>query len=83
VERASRIGLPALTLYGFSAESFTRRPATEIYFLMKLLHRYLKNELPLMGILTPSIRSSQMNKVQQNGPETVVSGPKIGCGGWI
>ena len=48
VETASRIGLPALTLYAFSAENFTRRPATEIHFLMKLLHRYLKNELPLM-----------------------------------
>src|SRR6266849_2913906 len=48
VETASRIGLPAITLYAFSAENFTRRPATEIHFLMKLLHRYLKNELPLM-----------------------------------
>ena len=48
VETASRIGLPALTLYAFSAENFTRRPSTEIHFLMKLLHRYLKNELPLM-----------------------------------
>jgi undecaprenyl diphosphate synthase len=48
VETASNIGLPALTLYAFSAENFTRRPATEIHFLMKLLHRYLKNELPLM-----------------------------------
>jgi len=48
VETAARIGLPALTLYAFSAENFVRRPATEIHFLMKLLHRYLKNELPLM-----------------------------------
>jgi undecaprenyl diphosphate synthase len=48
VTTASNIGLSALTLYAFSAENFTRRPATEIHFLMKLLHRYLKNELPLM-----------------------------------
>lgn len=48
VETAARIGVPALTLYAFSAENFVRRPATEIHFLMKLLHRYLKNELPLM-----------------------------------
>src|ERR1041385_330236 len=48
VETAARINLPALTLYAFSAENFVRRPATEIHFLMKLLHRYLKNELPLM-----------------------------------
>ena len=48
LETASRIGLPALTLYAFSAENFLRRPPGEIQFLMKLLHRYLKNELPLM-----------------------------------
>jgi undecaprenyl diphosphate synthase len=48
LETASRIGLPALTLYAFSAENFLRRPPGEISFLMKLLHRYLKNELPLM-----------------------------------
>jgi undecaprenyl diphosphate synthase len=48
METASNIGLPALTFYAFSAENFTRRPPTEIHFLMKLLHRYLKNELPLM-----------------------------------
>ncbi|HWS18663.1 MAG TPA: undecaprenyl diphosphate synthase family protein, partial [Candidatus Elarobacter sp.] len=44
VTTASNIGLSALTLYAFSAENFTRRPPTEIHFLMKLLHRYLKNE---------------------------------------
>jgi undecaprenyl diphosphate synthase len=48
LETASRIGLPALTLYAFSAENFLRRPPGEISFLMKLLHRYLKNELSLM-----------------------------------
>lgn len=48
VETAARIKLPALTLYAFSAENFLRRPPTEINFLMKLLHSYLKNELPLM-----------------------------------
>ena len=48
VETAARIKLPALTLYAFSAENFLRRPAAEINFLMKLLHSYLKNELPLM-----------------------------------
>lgn len=48
VETAARIHLPALTLYAFSAENFLRRPPTEINFLMKLLHSYLKNELGLM-----------------------------------
>jgi undecaprenyl diphosphate synthase len=48
IQTASRIGLPAVTLYAFSAENFLRRPPGEISFLMKLLHRYLKNELELM-----------------------------------
>jgi undecaprenyl diphosphate synthase len=48
METAARIHLPALTLYAFSAENFLRRPPTEINFLMKLLHSYLKNELDLM-----------------------------------
>ena len=48
IETAARIGLPAVTLYAFSAENFLRRPPGEIKFLMKLLYRYLKNELDLM-----------------------------------
>lgn len=48
IQTASRIGLPAITLYAFSAENFLRRPPTEISFLMKLLHRYLKDDLQLM-----------------------------------
>jgi undecaprenyl diphosphate synthase len=48
IETAARIHLPAVTLYAFSAENFLRRPPGEISFLMKLLHRYLKNELDLM-----------------------------------
>jgi len=47
-ETAARIGLPALTLYAFSAENFLRRPPGEIKFLMKLLQTYLKKELELM-----------------------------------
>src|SRR5436305_2486900 len=46
VETAARIGVPALTLYAFSAENWKRRPRTETGFLMELLRRYLKQELP-------------------------------------
>ena len=46
VQCASRIGLPALTLYAFSAENWLRRPKTETSFLMGLLRRYLKIEMP-------------------------------------
>jgi len=45
---ASRIHLPALTLYAFSAENW-KRPKTETSFLMALLRTYLKNEVPLMN----------------------------------
>ncbi|XPV70689.1 MAG: di-trans,poly-cis-decaprenylcistransferase [Halarcobacter sp.] len=42
----SNIGVKYLTLYAFSTENWSR-PKLEVEFLMKLLDRYLKNELPL------------------------------------
>jgi undecaprenyl diphosphate synthase len=42
----SRIGVKYLTLYAFSTENWSR-PKLEVEFLMKLLEKYLKNELPL------------------------------------
>jgi undecaprenyl diphosphate synthase len=67
VETASRIHLPALTLYAFSAENFQRRPPTEISFLMKLLQKYLKDELPLMQ--RNNIRLSFIGRYQLLPPE--------------
>jgi undecaprenyl diphosphate synthase len=49
VETAARIGIPALTLYAFSAENWQRRPAQETGFLMRLLQHYLKQEVPRMN----------------------------------
>jgi undecaprenyl diphosphate synthase len=43
---ASDLGLKYLTLYAFSTENW-KRSDTEISFLMKLMERYLKNELSL------------------------------------
>ena len=43
---ASNIGLKYLTLYAFSTENW-KRPKAEVGFLMELMDRYLKNELPL------------------------------------
>jgi undecaprenyl diphosphate synthase len=40
----AKIGINYLTLYAFSTENWTR-PKEEVAFLMKLLERYLKNEL--------------------------------------
>jgi undecaprenyl diphosphate synthase len=67
VETASRIHLPALTLYAFSAENFQRRPPTEISFLMKLLQKYLKDELPLMQ--RNNIRLSFIGRTRLLPPE--------------
>ena len=40
----AKIGIKFLTLYAFSTENW-KRPKAEVEFLMKLLDRYLKNEL--------------------------------------
>ena len=48
VECASRIGIPSLTLYVFSEENWKRRPKAEVAFLMQLLSRYLKQEVPTL-----------------------------------
>lgn len=49
VETASRIGIPALTLYAFSEENWKKRPKSEVDFLMGLLCRYLKAELATLN----------------------------------
>ena len=48
VETAARIQIPALTLYAFSEENW-KRPASEVNFLMRLLSRYLKAEVPTLN----------------------------------
>ncbi|HEY4363839.1 MAG TPA: isoprenyl transferase [Bryobacteraceae bacterium] len=47
VETCAQLGMPALTLYAFSAENW-KRPRTEIETLWRLLRFYLNSELPLM-----------------------------------
>jgi len=49
VETAARIHIPALTLYAFSEENWKKRPKTEVDFLMRLLGRYLKAEVPTLN----------------------------------
>ena len=48
VETAARVGVPALTLYAFSAENW-KRPQLETSFLMRLLRQYLKQEVPTLN----------------------------------
>ena len=49
VETAARIGIQALTLYAFSEENWKKRPKSEVDFLMRLLSRYLKAEVPTLN----------------------------------
>jgi undecaprenyl diphosphate synthase len=49
VETAARVHIPALTLYAFSEENWKKRPASEVGFLMGLLSRYLKAEVPTLN----------------------------------
>jgi undecaprenyl diphosphate synthase len=49
VETAARIGVHALTLYAFSEENWKKRPKSEVDFLMRLLSRYLKAEVPKLN----------------------------------
>jgi undecaprenyl diphosphate synthase len=67
IEAAARIGLPALTLYSFSAENW-KRPKTEVGYLMNLLRRYLKLELPTM--MENNIRLQYIGR-QQELPQEV------------
>src|ERR1700746_3671589 len=49
VETAARIHIPARTLYAFSEENWKKRPKSEVGFLMGLLSRYLKAEVPTLN----------------------------------
>src|SRR6202042_1246244 len=49
VETAASIGISALTLYAFSEENWKKRPESEVHFLMGLLSRYLKAEVPTLN----------------------------------
>jgi undecaprenyl diphosphate synthase len=49
VETAARIGIHALTLYAFSEENWKKRPKSEVDFLMRLLSRYLRLEVPTLN----------------------------------
>lgn len=67
IETAARIHIPALTLYSFSAENW-KRPKSEVSYLMNLLRRYLKMELPTM--MENNIRLQYIGR-QQELPQEV------------
>jgi undecaprenyl diphosphate synthase len=68
VETAARIHIPALTLYAFSEENWKKRPKSEVEFLMRLLSRYLKLEVPTLN--KNNIRLEYIGR-QQELPESV------------
>jgi undecaprenyl diphosphate synthase len=68
VETAARIHIPALTLYAFSEENWKKRPKSEVGFLMGLLSRYLKAEVPTLN--KNNIRLEYIGR-QQELPEDV------------
>ena len=68
VETAARIHIPALTLYAFSEENWKKRPKSEVDFLMRLLSRYLKAEVPTLN--ENNIRLEYIGR-QQELPESV------------
>ena len=47
VETAARLGIGALTLYAFSTENW-KRPRSEVETLWRLLHTYVRKELPTL-----------------------------------
>ena len=61
VETCAQLGIPALTLYAFSAENW-KRPRTEIETLWRLLRFYLNSELPLM--MRHDIRFSAIGRLE-------------------
>ena len=68
VETAARIHIPALTLYAFSEENWKKRPKGEVDFLMRLLGRYLRLEVPTLN--QNNIRLEYIGR-QQELPEAV------------
>lgn len=67
VETAARVNVPALTLYAFSAENWKRRPRSEVDFLMTLLRRYLKGEVPTLN--KNNIRLEYIGRQHELPPE--------------
>jgi undecaprenyl diphosphate synthase len=67
VETAARIHIPALTLYAFSEENWKKRPRTEVAFLMRLLQRYLKQEVPTLN--KNNVRLEYIGRQQELPPD--------------
>lgn len=55
-------GIPELTLYAFSAENWGR-PKMEVSYLMEMLYRYLKNQVPTL--MKKQVRISAIGELER------------------
>ena len=65
IETCAQMGLRALTLYAFSMENW-KRPRTEVEMLWRLLHTYLRIELP--ELMRQNIRLYAMGRLDALPP---------------
>jgi undecaprenyl diphosphate synthase len=66
VETCARLGIQALTLYAFSVENW-KRPRSEVETLWRLLHYYLRKELP--DLQKNGIRLQAIGRVEALPPQ--------------
>src|SRR5258708_37680068 len=60
VEACGELKIDYLTLYAFSAENW-QRPKSEVFALMRLLERFLKNKTP--GLLEKNVRLQAIGRL--------------------
>jgi len=65
IETSARLGIQHLTLYAFSVENW-KRPKTEVNELMRLLKKYLQDDLP--PLLQHNIRFKAIGRTDQLDP---------------
>jgi undecaprenyl diphosphate synthase len=68
VETCARMGIQALTLYAFSVENW-KRPRAEVDTLWRLLHYYLRKELP--DLQKNGIRLQAIGRVEALPPHVI------------
>src|SRR5215471_6530102 len=68
VTAAAELGIPYLTLFGFSSENW-KRPTTEIHDLMALLRHYLRGEIE--ELQRNGVRLKVIGQIAQLAPDII------------
>jgi undecaprenyl diphosphate synthase len=68
VAAAAELGIPYLTLFGFSSENW-KRPSTEIHDLMALLRHYLRGEIE--ELQRNGVRLKVIGQIAQLAPDII------------